>query len=121
MSAVSPIEKRASARLLATGLTLQVSLNGHRMKTPLSVLNYNRNGIAFISSEYLDCSQKVRLSIELENNHVGPIEAAVHNCRKIKSGEFRCGVQFRTDAPNQLDRHKIMLGLILLEDALRHT
>ena len=121
MSVVSPIEKRVSKRLEAFGMSLQVTLNGHRVKTPLSVLDYNRNGIAFISSVHLGYSQKVRLSLQLKNNRVGPIEVSIHNCRKLKSGEFRYGIQFRTNSTNQLDRKKMVLGLALLEDALRQV
>jgi hypothetical protein len=119
MSAVSPIEKRAYERLPASCFSLRISLNGHRVKTFFKVLDFNINGIAFTSQTCLNSNHKVRLLIEYDNMQVGPVEGALHNCRKLKSGEFRCGMQFRTDSPDQLDRQKIILGLKLLEDALR--
>jgi len=119
MSAAPLIDQRLSERLLASEMTLRVFLNGHQIRTPLIVLDYNRDGIAFISSAHLGSRQNIRLSLALDDHQVGPVEATVHNCRKLKTGDYRCGIQFRADSPKQLDRKKIMIGLELLENTLR--
>ena len=121
MSAVSPLEKRAYERLPAPGFSLELAINGHRAKALFRVIDFNTNGIAFTSEICLNSSQKVRLLIEYDKKQVGPVEGALHNCRKLKSGIFRCGIQFRTDSPDQLDRQKIIIGLKLLEDTLRNN
>lgn len=116
--AVCSIERRASLRVQASAIVVCVTANGHRIKIPPKVINFNQYGIALLCKQHLNCSHSFRISLKFKSIAIGPVEAALHNCRKLKNGEFRCGIQFRPDSPFQLDTHRIKAELHALEQLM---
>ena len=121
MTVVCIDEERRNSAVPKFEMSVCLKANGYRVRAPLSVLEFNRNGMALLSEQLLTHTQTLRVLVQSRTHTIGPIEATLHNCRPLKKGGYRCGIQFRLDSPEQLDGVEITRQLGELESLLNQS
>jgi len=79
------------------------------------VLDFNRYGMSLRLARPLATNQTVDIELDFGVLHIEGVVGVIHNCRSLRDGGYRCGIQFRTGAATQLDRNQIRSQLAGLE------
>ena len=98
---------------------MKVSLRqrGRIARTPSTVVDFNRFGIALLTHDPLEKSKPIFLTLECNGVQLDNVVGVVHNC--IAQGDdYRCGIQFRTRSTLQFDKNLVERTLQQLEMAL---
>ena len=121
MPANAPNSDRRSLPRLA-GRDLEVGLRQRRrfVRTPVTVLDFNRFGIAVLVSEPLEKEKQVFLTLRCGAVHLDSVIGVVHNCIAQHDG-YRCGIQFRTRSDLQFDKDHVEHALLMLEAGFTHV
>ncbi len=113
----SALERRHQPRYRATDLRAQLRLKGHFSRVGISVVDFNRFGLAIRLQQPLPKEQIVYLSLEIGEMVIDRVIGVVHNCLADPDG-YRCGILFRTQSGMQFDREIVESGLEQLEQLI---
>ena len=105
-------ERRTLPRFAGQHLKVGLRQRGRLTRTPATVLDFNRFGIAVLIREPLAKEKQVFLTLRCGDLHLDNVIGVVHNCIVQEDG-YRCGIQFRTRSDLQFDKD-------LVENALMH-
>lgn len=105
-------ERRTLPRFTGRHLAVELRQRGKLSRTPATVLDFNRFGIAVLSSEPIPKGKQIFLTLTCGEVHLEHVIGVVHNCIAQLDG-YRCGVQFRTRSELQFDKDHV-------EQSLRH-
>jgi len=111
-------DRRALTRLPAADLTATIWLGYRAGRIKAAAIEFNRYGMAVRTSQPLPAHGSVELTLECGGTVIHGVVAAIHNCGVLAEGGYRCGLQFRTDAPTQFDRDHIRRALANIEEML---
>jgi hypothetical protein len=82
------------------------------------VVDFNRFGVTVVLRRPIPVNKPLFVTLKYAGARLDAIVGAAHHCRFTPDGLFRCGIRFRTNSPNQLDRDEIDAQLGSLESAL---
>lgn len=117
MNSEPSIERRRNPRLAVTPLGVVVRVRGRLGTIQAAALDFNRHGIAVLTSQALGKDRTVFVSLQWEDVRLENLVGVVHNCTR-QEGQFRNGIRFRPLSDLQRDRRKVEVLLAGLEAAL---
>jgi hypothetical protein len=85
------------------------------------VVDFNRYGVTVALRRPIPVNKPLFVTLKHAGARLEAIVGAAHHCRFTSDGTFRCGIRFRTNSPNQLDRDEMELRLETLERALSES
>ena len=111
-------ERRTLERYPVIDMKASVSVR-HRFGTHQGdVVDFNRFGVTVVLRRPIPVNKPLFVTLKYAGARLDAIVGAAHHCRFTPDGLFRCGIRFRTNSPNQLDRDEIDAQLGSLESAL---
>ena len=116
---LSPVnsDRRTLPRLIGRGLAVSLRQRGRLGRTSVTVLDFNRFGIAVLVAEPLDKEKQIFLSLKCGDVRLDNVIGVVHNCIAHDNG-YRCGIQFRTRSDLQFDKDQVERALLVIEAEL---
>lgn len=108
-------ERRQHPRCETRGLTATIGQAFRWNRITADVLDYNRYGMSLRLTRPLATDQTIDIELDFGTMHIAGVVGVIHNCRGLRDGGYRCGIQFRTGARTQLDRNQIRAQLARLE------
>jgi hypothetical protein len=110
-------DRRILQRFADLDLEVDLRQRGRLGRTPASVLDFNRFGIAVLVAAPLAKEKQIFLTLSCGEIRLDNVVGVVHNC--IAQGDgFRCGIQFRTRSDLQFDKDQVEHDLLALENSL---
>ena len=107
-------DRRSLPRLAGRDLEVGLRQRGRLIRTPVTVLDFNRFGIAVLVSEPLQKEKQIFLTLRCGEIRLDNVIGVVHNCIAQREG-YRCGIQFRTRSDLQFDKDQVEHTLLMLE------
>ena len=107
-------DRRTFPRFNGRDLEVGLRQRGRLSRIPVTVLDFNRFGIAVLMREPLPKEKQIFLTLKCGELHLDNIIGVVHNCIGQHDG-YRCGIQFRTRSDLQFDKDQVETALLLLE------
>ena len=108
-------DRRSQPRFAPQTLSALLRLKGELGRTTVSVLDFNRHGLAIQCDRPLPKEARVFLSLDDGETQLERVIGVVHNCLALDGG-YRCGIRFRTQSKLQFDREAVEASLEELED-----
>ena len=108
-------ERRSLPRLVSEALAVTLRARGTLAQLVTTPLDFNRHGVAVLTHKPLAMDQQVFVTIAHRDVRIDQIVGVVHNCRSYGDDGYRCGIRFRTQSPDQLDKELVEAILIRLE------
>ncbi len=90
---------------------------GKIARTRSTVVDFNRHGIAVLTRDRLEKHKLVFLSLRCGGIHLDNVVGVIHNCI-AQGGQYRCGIQFRTQSELQFDKNLVERTLDRIEALL---
>ena len=110
-------ERRTNPRFSGEDMQVLVRQRGRMARAQSRVVDFNRFGIALITSERLEKNKPLFLTLTCHGVHLENVVGVLHNCIAHADG-YRCGIQFRTQSTLQFDRNFVERTLSRLEQEL---
>jgi len=110
-------ERRRHPRYPTASLPVRVRKKGRFATLDGMAADFNRHGMGLIIDQPLPKDSVVFLTIADGCTRIKNVRGVVHNCCATPAG-YRCGVQFRTDSPQQFDGGTVSQQLLMLESRL---
>jgi hypothetical protein len=107
-------DRRSLPRFIGRDLAVGLRQRGRLSRTPVTVLDFNRFGIAVLMREPLAKEKQIFLTLKCGEVRLDNVIGVVHNCI-AQHGGYRCGIQFRTRSELQFDKDQVERALRLLE------
>lgn len=107
-------DRRTFPRFNGRDLEVGLRPRGRLSRIPVTVLDFNRFGIAVLLAEPLQKEKQIFLTLKCGELHLDNVIGVVHNCIAQRDG-YRCGIQFRTRSDLQFDKDQVETALLLLE------
>lgn len=111
-------ERRLESRYPTQDMRVCVRAKGRLQKCNGVALDFNRHGLSLLLEHDLPLHKTIYVSIEAEGIKLQEIIAVVHSCVAWED-KFRCGLQFRTHSPLQMDQCLVEQTLMRLESQFR--
>jgi hypothetical protein len=114
-------ERRIFERFPVTNMKATISVR-HRFGTHQGdAVDFNRYGVTVVLPRPIPINKPLFISLKYARTRLDEVVGAAHHCRLSRDGKFRCGIRFRTNSPNQLDRDETELQLQTLEKAIAES
>lgn len=110
-------ERRAIPRIDGHALAVTVRQKGRLNRIQSDAVDFNRFGVAILTREPLEKHKPVFVSLHWGTLQLENVVGVVHNCL-AHEGQYRCGIQFRTQSTLQFDRNQVEQTLQGLELSL---
>ena len=107
-------DRRSQPRFAPEALSAFLRLKGELSRTTVTVLDFNRHGVAVQSDRPLPKEAHVFLCLDDGHTQLERVIGVVHNCLTLDGG-YRCGIRFRTQSELQFDREAVEARLQELE------
>lgn len=111
-------ERRIFERFPVEDMKASISIRFRFGTNQGEVVDFNRYGITVVLRRPVPVNKPIFVTLTHGTTRLESIVGAAHNCRFTANEAFRCGIRFRTNSPNQLDRDEIDLCLEALEKTL---
>ena len=111
-------ERRIFERFPVEDMKASISIRYRFGTNHGEVLDFNRYGITVVLRRPVPVNKPLFVTLTYGTTRLEAIVGAAHHCRFTSKGIFRCGIRFRTNSPNQLDRDEIDIRLESLEKIL---
>ena len=116
-STSAPRERRATPRFDGQELAITVRQKGRINRIASQAVDFSRFGVAVLTNEPLDKHKPVFISLRCGALRLENVVGVVHNCL-AQDGQYRCGIQFRTQSTLQFDKTQVERTLLGLEACL---
>lgn len=108
-------ERRNFERFPVTNMKATVAVRNRFGTHQGDVVDFNRFGVTVVLRRRVPINKPLFISLKYASARLNEVVGAAHHCRLSPDGTFRCGIRFRTNSPNQLDRDETELLLESLE------
>jgi hypothetical protein len=114
-------ERRSFERFPVNNMKATISIRSRFGAHQGDVVDFNRHGITVALRRPIPTNKPLLITLRYAGLRLDAIVGAAHHCRLTGDGAIRCGIRFRTNSPNQLDRDEIELILTSLETRLANA
>jgi len=111
-------ERRIFERFPVEDMKASISIRYRFGTNHGEVVDFNRHGITVVLRRPVPVNKPLFVTLTHGGTRLEAIVGAAHHCRFTSNEAFRCGIRFRTNSPNQLDRDEIDICLESLEKTL---